>query len=223
MCEPLSQLLCVCACVCWIVLQDLCEVVGSVVRNGPVGQPLKEAQHRQGLWTPRALVLLPPAADHRRTHFRGALQRQRLGRQIKFTTTRWFPNGAALSNTHKMLSERAQEILFGQVIQCSSFSARCPTGRRFVRTAEQLSPLSSVSLSVFYLQSPLINRTDRFTCAPNIHFIQFLYLQKENTAPWQINCWQRLQKLNANMLIPFLKDSFHAVSVVHTYSLCNYF
>lgn len=42
---------------------DLCEVVGSVMRNGPVRQLLQEAKHWHGLWVLGALDLLEGTDD----------------------------------------------------------------------------------------------------------------------------------------------------------------
>lgn len=83
-CELVLQV-CVCVCVrmCWTVLQDLSEVVGSVVRNGPVGQRLKEAQHWHGLRLLGALDLLTLTADDRSAHFCGSLGRQHIGLTIR--------------------------------------------------------------------------------------------------------------------------------------------
>ncbi len=80
--------LCVSVCVCVTVLQDLCEVVGSVVRNGPIGQRLQEAQHWHGLWVLGALDLLMLTDDDRRTHFSGSLGRKHIRHQVKFTIGR---------------------------------------------------------------------------------------------------------------------------------------
>lgn len=139
---------------CRTVLQDLREVVGSVVRNGPIGQRLQEAQHWHGLRVLGALDLLALTDDDRRTHFSGSLGRQHIRRQMKFTMRRLpLPThtGCLVPGSGKY-----------------SFSAYRSEGSSFMPSVEQLSPLSSVSLSVFYLQSPLINRTSLLTCALNI-------------------------------------------------------
>lgn len=65
----------VCVYMSWTALPDLCEVVGSVMRNGPIGQFLYEVQQ----WILGALDLLRGMADDRRTHFRGRLGRQQIG------------------------------------------------------------------------------------------------------------------------------------------------
>lgn len=86
-----ASVTCVCVFVRWTVLQDLREVVGSVVRNGPIGQRLQEAQHWHGLRVLGALDLLMLAADDRRTNFNGSLGRQHMRHQMRFTIRRSFP------------------------------------------------------------------------------------------------------------------------------------
>lgn len=48
-----------------ILMRDLCEVVSSVVRNGPIGQSVQEAQHRHGVLVTGVLDLLVLTTDHR--------------------------------------------------------------------------------------------------------------------------------------------------------------
>ena len=74
----------VCIHVCGILLQDLCEVVGSIVRNGPIGHLLQETQNWHGLQVLGDLGLLAPTADDRRTQFSGSLGRQHIRHHIKF-------------------------------------------------------------------------------------------------------------------------------------------
>lgn len=53
-------------CLCVFVglhVWDLCEVVGSVMRNGPIGQLLQEAEHWHGPWILGALDLLEGTDD----------------------------------------------------------------------------------------------------------------------------------------------------------------
>ena len=154
-----------CVCVCVLVLQlcvrNLCEIVGSVVRNGPIGQPLQEAQHWHRLRVLGALDLLTLADDDRRTHFSGSLGKQRAS--IKVTIRRQpVPTytGCLVTDWEPGLGKY-------------SFSAWCSEESYFVCSVEQLSPLSPTSVSVFYLRSPLINRTSLFTCALNILFSSY--------------------------------------------------
>ena len=158
---------CVCVrmCVCALVLQlcmcDLCEIVGSGVRNGPIGQPLQEAQHWHRLWVLGALDVLVLADDDRRTHFSGSLGKQQASNKVTI--------GRQRVPTYTGCLVTDLEPGFGKY----SFSAWCTKESYFVCSVEQLSPLSPISVSVFYLQSPLINRTSLFTCALNIPFSSF--------------------------------------------------
>ena len=79
---------CVCVRVCVFLLQDLREVVGSVVRNGLIGQRLQDAQHWHGLRVLGALDLLVLTDDDGRTHFSGSLWRQHISHQMKLTIRR---------------------------------------------------------------------------------------------------------------------------------------
>lgn len=57
MTELLHHTLCLCVFV-GLYVRDLCDVVGSVMRNGPIGQPLQEAEHWHWPWALRTLDLL---------------------------------------------------------------------------------------------------------------------------------------------------------------------
>lgn len=63
------------------VLQDLCEVVGSVVRNCPIGQCFEEVQHWNGVLA-GALGHLSMPVDYRWTHFRGSLRKTTNPRRV---------------------------------------------------------------------------------------------------------------------------------------------
>lgn len=77
---------------CQTVLQDLCEVNGSVVRNGRIGQLLQDwGDRRRGHQFLEDLDLLMLIADGRYTHFSGSLGRQHIRNQMKFTIRRKFP------------------------------------------------------------------------------------------------------------------------------------
>lgn len=65
--------LCVCVYIC-VGPRYLCEVVGRVMRNGPIGQFLQKVQH----WVRGASDLFRGMADDRRTHFSGRLGRQQI-------------------------------------------------------------------------------------------------------------------------------------------------
>lgn len=69
------------ACVCVTLLQDLCEIVGGVVRNGLVGQLRQEAQHRLRVLGGEDLPRL--AGDPRRTHLCGSLEKHHMIQHTK--------------------------------------------------------------------------------------------------------------------------------------------
>lgn len=92
--------------VCVCAPRNLCEVVGSVVRNGPIGQRLQETQHWHGRRILGVLDLLVLTDDDRRTHFCGSLRRQHMEHQMKVTIRS--------SNTHTGCLAWLRETLFFQ-------------------------------------------------------------------------------------------------------------
>ena len=141
---------------------DLREVVGSVVRNGPVGQHLQEAQHWHRVRIRGALGLLPLTADDRRTHCSGSLGTQHIRHLMK--------SGGTFSNIHRMFGDGwVRGILSGQVIQCCSCFAYCPTGRYFLCGIEQLSLLSSVFFLIHFLPLKPFNKQQSIHMC-SVHF-----------------------------------------------------
>lgn len=107
---------------------DLCEVAGTVVSNGPIGQRLQEAQHWHGIRVLGGLDLLSLTADNRRTHFSGSLGKQHIRHQMTVTIRRNFPkrHGVPAYTGCLLTDSLIQGILFGQAIHCCSLSVQCP-------------------------------------------------------------------------------------------------
>lgn len=71
----IANVMCICIKYAYqTVLQDLCEVNGSVVRNGPVSQRLQDAQHWHGQQFLEDLELLLLTVGGRNTHFSRSLE-----------------------------------------------------------------------------------------------------------------------------------------------------
>lgn len=121
-------------------LQDLREVVGSVVGNGPIWHPFQKTQHWHCSRILGASTLCTLTGVCRGTHLSGSLERKHKKLHVKFTPRRH------CGPTHTGCSVR--HLVFG---------------------VKQLCPLPFVAF-VLYHKSPLTNRTSPFTCALNLCF-----------------------------------------------------
>lgn len=75
----------VCVSKVWLVLKDLCEVVGSVVRYSLIGQLLQEAKHRNGQWVLGALDVFGLTDDGWKTHLGGCLLTEHIRQHVMLT------------------------------------------------------------------------------------------------------------------------------------------